>query len=95
MQTHITTNENTFEAKLFTKGTLKLPVGIRNDLNVQEGDRILFIKKNGSWVVTTHKQNIRQTQEYFAQLKQENKVEFTVDDFIAERRAEALKELSE
>ncbi len=95
MQNHIATPKNTYEAKLFTKGTLKLPVDIRNDLNVYDGDRVLFIKKGDSWVVTTHKRNIEEAQKYFAKLKQENNVNFTVDDFIAEKRAEALKELSE
>ncbi len=88
-------SKNSIEAKIFSKGTLKLPIIVRTDLDIHDGDKVLFLKQNNKWVVTTHKHNIQEAQEYFAKLKQQSNVEYSVDDFIAERRAEAVRELAE
>ena len=80
-----------FEARVFSKGTLKLPVSLRNELHVQDGDKILFIKKNVSWIITTHLNNIRSTQAYLAQFHKTD--DSAVEDLINARRNEA-KEFS-
>lgn len=76
-----------FEARVFSKGTLKLPASLRNELHVEDGDKILFIKKNGSWIITTHLNNIRATQKYLAQFNKTD--DSAVEDLINVRRQEA------
>lgn len=91
MQTH-NNDTNTLEAKVFTQGTIKLPVYLRNELNIHDGDRVLFIKKGTEWVVTTHLNNIRSTQAFFSALRKDN--DSVVDELIADRRKEAKLEFS-
>ena len=82
-----TVNKSTFEAKVFSKGTLKLPVSLRNELHIHDGDKILFIKKDDSWIITTHLNNIKSTQKYLSQLSKNN--DSAVEELINSRRREA------
>ncbi|MDQ5920489.1 MAG: hypothetical protein QG673_545 [Pseudomonadota bacterium] len=85
-------DKNTLGAKVFAKGTIKLPAILRHQLRIHDGDQILFIKKGSAWVLTTHHQNIIDTQEYIKSLKQPSSDNFSlVDELIQERRDEAKK----
>jgi len=40
-------------AKLSSKFQITLPKEVREDMRVSEGDRIIFIKRDGKWIVTS------------------------------------------
>lgn len=92
MQTNSHVN-NALEAKLFTKGTIKLPASLRRELGVHDGEKVLFMKKNGAWIVTTHLRNIRESQEYIESMRLDNKS--VVDSLIRDRREEAKIEFAD
>ncbi len=85
-------SKNTLEAKVFTKGTIKLPTVLRNELHIHDGDHVLFIKKENTWIVTTHNTNIKNTQNLLKSLSH-GKTGSLVDELIKERRRAAKEEL--
>lgn len=38
-------------AKITTKGQITLPISIRRDLNLKEGDKVAFIEKDGNYIL--------------------------------------------
>lgn len=80
----------TLEAKVFSQGTIKLPMALRNELGIQDSDKVLFIKKANTWEITTHKQNITNVQAFLKTLNPENMS--LVDELIQERHKEAVEE---
>ena len=38
-------------AKVMSKGQVTIPINIRKKLNLKEGDKILFIEKDGNMVI--------------------------------------------
>ena len=38
-------------AKITTKGQITLPISIRKDLNLKDGDKVAFIEKDGSYIL--------------------------------------------
>jgi len=83
--------KNNFNAKIYSHGKITLPMTVKTDLNVHDGDEVIFIKKDLSWIVTTRNNWILEAQAYFKSLNPKGKP--IVDEFIKERRLEALKEL--
>ena len=71
-------------------GKLKIPEEILSELDIKDGDSILFVKKDSSWIITTRDQKLEEAQAYLKSLNPDN--ESLVDELIAERRAEALRE---
>jgi len=90
MQTNEHVN-NAVEAKVFTKGTIKLPASLRHELDIHDGDKVLFMKKYGAWVVTTHLRNIKESQEYIKSMRTDNKS--VVESLIKDRRREAKADI--
>ena len=90
MINNISTQKSNYNAKVYSHGKINLPANVRNDLGLHDGDNVIFIKKARSYVITTRNTLIKEAQDYCKSLKNND---FTVDDFIAERRAEALKEI--
>ena len=86
-------SKNTLEAKVFTRGTIKLPTALRNELHIHDGDHVLFIKKENTWIVTTHNTNIKNTQDFLKSLSHDKKNISLVDELIKERRRAAKEEL--
>ena len=80
----------TLEAKVFSQGTIKLPLALRNELDIHDADKVLFIRKGNTWELTTHKNNIFNAQGYLKQLNKD-KVSI-VDELIQERRSEVAKD---
>ena len=80
---------NVITKKVEAKKSVKVPIEILSELGLEEGDSVVFLKKASSWIITTRSKFLVEAQEYAKTLGLD---EYTVDDFIAERRAEALKE---
>lgn len=38
-------------AKITTKGQITLPVSIRRELNLKDGDKVAFIEKDGNYII--------------------------------------------
>jgi AbrB family transcriptional regulator, stage V sporulation protein T len=79
----------TYHAKIIAGGKVVVPAELRRELGVKDGDTLVFERQGDSVVVKSYAQVIREVQ---ATIKANIKEPFTVDDFIAERRAEALRE---
>ena len=80
-----------FSAKVYANGKTTIPTALKRQLNLQDGENVLYIKKEDDFIITTQKHLLEQLQ----QKLQTSKNKYTVDDFIAERRLEAKKELEE
>jgi len=79
----------TYTAKIIKGGKIVIPAALRRELGFADGDRLVFEREGNSLVVKSHSQVIRELQQAF---KAAIKEPFTVDDFLAERRAEAARE---
>ncbi|MEI6602528.1 MAG: AbrB/MazE/SpoVT family DNA-binding domain-containing protein [Clostridia bacterium] len=54
-------------AKITTKGQITIPIHIRKKLNLKDGDKVVFIEKNGLVVMdNSTKVALREVQEAFA-----------------------------
>ena len=38
-------------AKITTKGQITLPISIRRELNLKDGDKVAFIEKDGNYII--------------------------------------------
>ncbi len=81
---------NTLEAKVFSHGTIKLPAALRHELSIHDSDKVLFIRKGDSWIVTTHQNNIKTAQELIKSLNKNNIS--LVDELLKDRHDEVLRE---
>lgn len=79
----------TYTAKIIKGGKIVIPAELRRELGFADGDRLVFEREGNSLVVKSHSQVIRELQQAF---KAAIKEPFTIDDFLAERRAEAARE---
>lgn len=77
----------TYHAKVIAGGKIVIPAEFRRALGIVDGDSVLIARDaEGGLSIKTHAQVIADGQRAFrAMLKRP----FTVDDFIADRRAEA------
>ena len=81
-------------AKITTKGQITLPVQIRKKLKLKDGDKILFIEKDGKiFIDNPAKLAILEAQEAFAGLAEELGLE-SEEDVVALCR-EVRKEMQE
>ncbi|WP_082655991.1 AbrB/MazE/SpoVT family DNA-binding domain-containing protein [Aureimonas sp. D3] len=75
-------------------GRMNLPSAIRARLELEGGGKLVFIEKeNGEVEVTTLRRSLRRAQELVRQYIPNG--DGVVDEFIAERRAEAAKEFED
>ena len=79
----------TYSAKLIKGGKIVIPAELRRELVFNEGDRLVFEREGDTLVIKTNAQVLREVQANFKRLV---KHPFTVDDFIAERRAQAARQ---
>ena len=79
-----------YHAKVIAGGKIVIPAELRREFGIKDGDMLVLDHgSDGSIAIKTHSQIIREGQaEFRAALKQP----FTVDEFIAEKRAEAERE---
>lgn len=78
-----------YHAKLIKGGKIVIPAELRRDLNLMDGDTLVVERDGDTIVIKPGRQVLREIQ---AKVKALIKEPFTVDDFIAERRAEAARE---
>lgn len=80
-----------YESKVYAKGKTTLPLAIRDTLGIKDNDVIIYIQKDNSFEITTRNRLIEQMQKKLKQVKDN----YSVDDFIADRRCEAQDELKD
>lgn len=76
--------------KMYSKGTIRIPAAIKNDMHLKDGDELLFIRHGSEWALTTREKMLKEAQAYFA-LHNSQKISL-VDELIAERHKEAEEE---
>lgn len=81
----------TYSAKLIKGGKIVIPADLRRELGFNEGDRLVFEREGDSLVIKTNAQVLREVQEAFRPYRPKDGRSI-VDEFIAERRQEALRE---
>ncbi len=79
----------TYHAKLIKGGKIVIPADLRREFGFKEGDSLVFEKEGDQLVIKSMEKVI---QEVRSKVKMLIKVPFTVDDFIADKRAEAARE---
>lgn len=84
-------NRNNCVAKVYSRGKINLPSDVKHDLAIHDGDQIIFIKTQNSWMITTRNAWIKDAQDYCKTLNP--KGESLVDELIKSRRKTAKDEV--
>lgn len=90
MEANQENEQRIFRAKVDASGRILLPAELRTELDVAEGDSVLFVQHHGTLELRTVKQAVRKAQEYFCSLAPVDVK--MVDELLAERRGEAARE---
>ncbi|GAB4415597.1 MAG: hypothetical protein OHK0054_05720 [Sideroxydans sp.] len=80
------------EMKMSEGGRVVIPTEIRQALGLKVGEPVFFELKEGEAVITSRAARIRRAQQLFQQWLPPEPGRSLVDEFIAERRAEAARE---
>jgi AbrB family looped-hinge helix DNA binding protein len=87
------TETPTMDAKVNENGRILIPAAIREQMGLKPGDSVVLTLENGVLRVESYRAIIRKMQQ---EMKQYKKPGISVtDDFIAERRDEARRELEQ
>ena len=78
--------------KMSEGGRVVIPAEIRRQLDLKEGDTVLWEFRDGEAWLTTRAANIKRAQQLFQKYCPPRPGRSIVDEFIAERRAEAERE---
>lgn len=81
----------TQSAKLVSGGRLQVPVDLRRELGIADGDTVVMEVKDGSLVITPYRQVIARVQEMLRPYRPTDGT-LVSEELIAERRAEAERE---
>jgi AbrB family transcriptional regulator, stage V sporulation protein T len=76
-------------SKISASGKISLPAALRRELDLHPGDSVVIERQGDHHVIKSYMQVVAEIQDNFRALIKEP---FTVDEFIAERRAEAARE---
>jgi bifunctional DNA-binding transcriptional regulator/antitoxin component of YhaV-PrlF toxin-antitoxin module len=79
----------TFDARVAPNGRLVLPKIVREALGMADAGTVVFSVEGDEVKLTSIRQSIKRAQDLYRQYTTNDD---TVDDFIAERRAEAARE---
>ena len=90
---HYAPAETTVQTTLGADGRLLIPAALRDAAGIKRGDKVMLRVEDGQIVVESWRATIRRVQDMLAHLKVPG--ESVVDQFIAERRAESLRESEE
>jgi AbrB family looped-hinge helix DNA binding protein len=93
MEQNLAHPSQVYRAKLDTSGRIVLPLAVREQLRLTTGDEVLVIQSGDSCYIETPEQALRAAQEYFRKLAPPGVS--MVDELLAERRAEAVREAEE
>lgn len=72
-------------------GRMSIPADVRKRLGLEKGGKLMLNEDEFGVTLTTAMQRVRRAQALYREFSK-GKPEFTVDDFIADKRAEAAKE---
>jgi AbrB family transcriptional regulator, stage V sporulation protein T len=72
-------------------GKIVIPAELRRELGIVDGDELVIERDHGGLVIKTYAQVVREVQAEFRAMRA-GQPRFTVDDFLAERCAEAARE---
>lgn len=78
------------KTRLGSGGRLVIPAAIRRELGLEEGDAVVMRVEDGELRIVSYKEVLRRVQEHARQYVRPG--ESVVDEFIADRRAEAARE---
>jgi AbrB family transcriptional regulator, stage V sporulation protein T len=78
-----------YHAKLIKGGKIVIPAQLRRELGFKEGERLVIERDGTGMVVRSYAVVVRDIQR---QVRAMIKTPFTVDDFLAEKYAEAERE---
>jgi AbrB family looped-hinge helix DNA binding protein len=79
-------------SKLDPQGRVVIPADIRNELGLEPGKWVGFLVEEGVVQLMTVSQGVRRAQAIAARYVKRKPGQSIVDEFIAERRAEATRE---
>lgn len=79
----------TYQSKIIAGGKIVIPAELRRELGFADGDTLMVEREGNSVVLKSRAQVIAEVQE---SVRRQIKQPFTVDDYIAEKRAEAASE---
>lgn len=80
-----------YESKVYSKGKTTLPLEIRIKLGIKDNETIIYIPRGNTFEITTKRLLLEQMRTKL----QESEVNYSVDDFIADRRQDSLDELKD
>jgi AbrB family looped-hinge helix DNA binding protein len=78
-----------FDAKVARNGRLVLPKSVRQALGMADGGTVVFSVEDGEIRLTSIQDSVRRAQALYRQYATHDA---TVDDFLAERRSDAMLE---
>ena len=81
------------QTNLGPDGRLLIPKAVRDAAGIRRGDKVTLRVEDGQIVVESFRATIKRVQDMLAHLKVPG--ESVVDEFLAERRAESLRESNE
>jgi AbrB family transcriptional regulator, stage V sporulation protein T len=81
----------TYHGTLIKGGKIVIPADLRRELGFHEGDTLVFEREGDSLVLKTYANVVREVQATFKAMLGDSSRSM-VDELIAERRAEALRE---
>ena len=79
----------TYNARIIAGGKVVIPAAIRRELGLNDGDTVAIERDGDHVVLKSRKHVLREIQATFRALV---KQPFTVDEFMADRQAEAERE---
>lgn len=79
------------ELTVSPSGRVSIPADVRRRLGLEKGGKIMLDEEEHGLTLTTAMQRVRRAQALYREFSQ-GKPGFTVDEFIAEKRADAAKE---
>lgn len=82
-------DRSTYSAKLIKGGKIVIPAELRREFGFKEGDTLVLEREGDRLTLKSYRQVIRDVQET---IRKSLKRPFTVDDYLAEKYAEAERE---
>lgn len=83
----------TYHAKVIAGGKIVIPAELRRELGIKDGDRLVIERdETGAISIKTYEQVVREVQTMFRPLVEAG---YSVDKFLAERRADWAAENEE
>lgn len=78
-----------YHAKLIKGGKIVIPAALRREFGFKDGDTLVLEREGNALVIKTYAEVVREVQ---AQARELITKPFTVDDYLAEKYAEAERE---